>query len=159
MQTVLTKVDEVAKRLVQHKATVAVAESCTGGMLAQLLTSVPGSSAWFDCGVVSYSIESKKKLLGVEDKLIEQWDVVSEPVAKSMAEGLLKRALTSWSIAITGFAGPGTDGKPVGTVCFAIVSNNGTLMTTTAHFEGDRQQVRFQACEYILETFIKVLSV
>ena len=97
------------------------AESCTGGWVAQSLTAIAGSSAWFDRGFVTYSNEAKQEMLGVPADTLAEHGAVSQPVAVAMAEGALRNSRADWAVAITGIAGPtgGSPQKPVGTVCFA----------------------------------------
>ena len=101
---------------------IAIAESCTGGLLAARLTERPGSSAYVAGGVVAYSNEAKVELLGVDPALIERHGAVSEPVAEAMADGALGRFGADTAVAVTGIAGPdgGTEEKPVGTVCWSV---------------------------------------
>lgn len=105
------------------------AESCTGGMIAAAVTDIPGSSAWFERGYVTYSNEAKSTAIGVPGPVIARYGVVSEPVAKAMAEGALAASFAQIAVAVTGIAGPGggTPAKPVGTVCFGWAQ----------HFSGD----------------------
>ena len=112
----------VGDLLREHKLTIAVAESCTGGLLASRLTDVPGSSDYVDRGVVCYSNQAKIDLAGVPEALIAEHGAVSEPVAQAMAEGIRARAATNVGVGITGIAGPGggTPDKPVGTVAIAV---------------------------------------
>lgn len=118
----------VGRLLAERKETLSVAESCTGGRLASLMTDVPGSSRWFERGVVTYSNESKTELIGVPAPLIKTFGAVSREVAVAMARGVRKVANTTYGIGITGIAGPegGTPGKPVGTVHIALDSDDGT---------------------------------
>jgi nicotinamide-nucleotide amidase len=113
--------------LVSSGKTMATAESCTGGSIAQLITSNPGSSAYFKGGVVAYSNEIKNKLLGVPDKIIEEYGAVSQEVAELMAVGARENLGTDYAVATTGIAGPdgGSDEKPVGTVWIAVAGANG----------------------------------
>ena len=108
--------------------TVAVAESCTGGLLAQRLTEVPGSSKYFIEGVVAYANDVKTRTLGVEPMLLLEHGAVSAPVAEAMAEGIRQRAGTDFGLSTTGIAGPGggTEEKPVGTVFIALAHESGT---------------------------------
>jgi nicotinamide-nucleotide amidase len=122
----------------------AVAESCTGGLMAARLTERPGSSDYFAGGVVSYSNEAKAELLGVPAALIEQHGAVSLEVAEAMADGALARFEADTAVAITGVAGPGggTEAKPVGYVCWAVKLADGSKLVRDAHLPGDRAEVR-----------------
>jgi len=132
--------------------TLSVAESCTGGLLAQRITDVPGSSKYFIEGVVTYANEAKTRALGVEPILLLEHGAVSAPVAEAMAEGIRKRADTDFGLAITGIAGPGggTDDKPVGTVFVAISSEVGTEHRKLK-LPGDRQLIRWRASQAALD--------
>ena len=137
---------EVARLLEEKRLHVATAESCTGGLIAGTLVNVPGISAWFGEGYVTYSNEAKEKLLGVSHETLVTYGAVSEQTAKQMAEGVAKAAGVEVSIVSTGIAGPdgGTDEKPVGLVylgCFC----NGVLCVERHIFDGDRAQVRMQS--------------
>jgi nicotinamide-nucleotide amidase len=123
---------------------VAVAESCTGGLLGKLLTDAPGSSDYMLGGVISYANSAKIRLLGVDEKLIASVGAVSEEVARAMAEGVLRLTEADLAVAITGIAGPtgGTEQKPVGTVCFALARKAGDTLTFTERFSGARDFVR-----------------
>jgi nicotinamide-nucleotide amidase len=122
----------VGELLRQSGATVSVAESCTGGTLARLITSVPGSSDYFQGGVIAYQNEVKHRLLGVSPELIGKHNVVSEEVALAMAEGARASLKSTWAIATTGVAGPGggTDTHPVGLVCVAVAGPTGAIAAT-----------------------------
>ena len=111
----------LGSQLSQHSWSVALAESCTGGLVCASLTEIAGSSAWFERGYITYSNQAKSECLGVSAELIGSFGAVSEEVAKAMAEGALKNSASNLAIAITGIAGPtgGSPEKPVGTVCFA----------------------------------------
>ena len=124
----------VGDLLRERGMTIAVAESCTGGLLASRLTDVPGSSDYVDRGVVCYSNRAKTELLGVPEALIAEHGAVSEPVARAMAEAIRARARTNVGIGITGIAGPGggTPEKPVGTVAIAVAVDD--LMCASARF-------------------------
>ena len=139
---------------------VATAESCTGGMVASALTETAGSSAWFECGLVTYSNQSKIQLLGVSERTLEQFGAVSEETARAMAEGLLGRARADLALAVTGIAGPAgaVPGKPVGTVCFGWAERAGTFFSETRHFAGDRAAVRRAACAHALQGLIQQLE-
>jgi len=132
--------------------TLAVAESCTGGLLAQRLTDIPGSSKYFIEGVVTYANDAKVRALGVEPILLLEHGAVSAPVAEAMAEGIRRRAETDFGVSITGIAGPGggTDEKPVGTVFIAIASEAGTEHRKLK-LPGDRQLIRWRASQAALD--------
>ena len=132
--------------------TIATAESCTGGLLAERLTEVPGSSKYFIEGVVTYANDAKTRTLGVEPMLLMEHGAVSAPVAEAMAEGIRKRAGTDFGLAITGIAGPGggTEEKPVGTVFIAISSEAGTAHKKLK-LPGDRHLIRWRASQAALE--------
>jgi nicotinamide-nucleotide amidase len=154
----------VATVFSQRGWTLAVAESCTGGLLAASLTDLAGSSQWFERGYVTYSNAAKTACLHVSPMLIEAEGAVSEAVASAMALGAQLSSGVTAAISITGIAGPGggTPEKPVGTVCFgwaierADASNRVT--TTTAHFVGDRQSVRQQAVVFALRGLLQAIA-
>lgn len=169
----LTKAHELAKELGALLKTrhlmLTLAESCTGGMVAETITSVAGSSAWFDCGLITYSNQSKIDLLKVSNQSLEAHGAVSEAVASEMALGCLLRVEadikhTYIAGSITGIAGPdgGSQQKPVGTVCFAWTrldsSTNIQVKTKTEFLNGNRQEIRQQATIYLLENLITYLS-
>lgn len=132
--------------------TLSVAESCTGGLLAQRITEVPGSSKYFIEGAVTYANEAKTRALGVEPILLLEHGAVSAPVAEAMAEGMRKRAGTDFALAITGIAGPdgGTEEKPVGTVFIALADDVGTEHRRLK-LPGDRQLIRWRASQAALD--------
>jgi nicotinamide-nucleotide amidase len=123
---------------------IAVAESCTGGMLAARLTDRPGSSAYFVGGLVVYSNETKLSLAGVEPELIERFGAVSEQVAAALAQGAIERMDADIGVGVTGIAGPdgGTEEKPVGTVCFSVKLGGGQEIARTVRLPGGRADVR-----------------
>jgi nicotinamide-nucleotide amidase len=142
-----TTLAEVVCRLLEARAlTLAVGESCTGGLVAELVTSVPGASRSFLGGVVAYANAAKSALLGVDSRLIEVHGAVSTEVARAMAEGARERFGASIALGITGVAGPdgGTAEKPVGLVHWAVASDGGTR-SKQAVLSGDREQVRRRA--------------
>ncbi len=143
----------VGELLGSRGETVSTAESCTGGLVAQRLTSVPGSSAYFTSAVVAYSNLAKEDLLGVQADLIERCGSVSEEVARSMAEGAVARFDTDYALAVTGVAGPdgGSDSKPVGTVHIALAGRSGSLRHHQGLFPGDRERIRQQSSQWALE--------
>ena len=154
----------VATAFSQRGWTLAVAESCTGGLLAASLTDLAGSSQWFERGYVTYSNAAKVSCLEVSPLLIEAEGAVSEAVARAMVLGAQLSSGVTAAISITGIAGPGggTAEKPVGTVCFgwalerADASNQ--IRTTTAHFVGDRQSVRQQAVVFALRGLLQSIA-
>lgn len=145
--------------LLARGATVTTAESCTGGGVAEAITSVAGSSRWFNCSFITYSNGSKRELLGVPEEALQQLGAVSEQVVLAMAQGALARARAEFSVAISGIAGPegGTAIKPVGTVWLAWVGP-GSGTAQCFHFAGDRQQVRQQAVLQALRGLIDCAS-
>jgi nicotinamide-nucleotide amidase len=138
--------DLVVSRLAARGERVALAESCTGGLVAQLLTEVPGASAVLDLGVVAYANEMKERVLGVGGALLAAHGAVSEPVARAMAEGARRVGNATWGIGVTGIAGPtgGTPEKPVGTVHLALAGPAGTEAVQRL-YRGDRPRIRRQA--------------
>jgi nicotinamide-nucleotide amidase len=150
----------VAALLTQRRATVALAESCTGGLIAAKLVNVPGISEFFLEAVVCYSNASKVRTLGVPEDLIRQHGAVSEPVARAMAEGVRTRSGADFALGVTGIAGP--DGwsseKPVGTVCLALADARGTEAVREV-FTGDRALVRERAANCALNMLrLKLLT-
>ena len=150
----------VAKALQAKRALLVTAESCTGGWAAQVVTSVAGSSAWFERGFVTYSNESKMELLGVQRETLERCGAVSEETAREMALGALERSRGTLTVAITGVAGPGggSEAKPVGTVCFAWALEDGAARAQTLHLAGDREAVRKQSVVHALEVMLQMLE-
>lgn len=156
----------IALTLVNRGWKIALAESCTGGLVCATLTDLAGSSDWFERGYISYSNAAKSECLDVPVEAIESFGAVSEQVAKAMAEGALRHANVNAAISITGIAGPtgGSAEKPVGTVCFgwAIKENAGddviNTVTLAKHFNGDRQVVREQARDFVLSQFLELLK-
>jgi len=137
--------------LISRGLTIAVAESCTGGLVSKRLTDISGISAAFIQGIVAYSNASKTALLGVAPKLIADFGAVSEPVARAMAEGARKSAGADYGISVTGIAGPtgGTPEKPVGLVHVAVASRRGTTCREL-RLRGDRAQIRDRAAKHLL---------
>ncbi|MEQ1543810.1 CinA family protein [Methyloglobulus sp.] len=141
---------ELAERLGQslkakgHK--IATAESCTGGWIAQAITEVPGSSAWFDRGFVTYSNNAKIQMLDVNPQALVEYGAVSAEVAQQMAVGALANSEADWAIAVTGIAGPdgGSEEKPVGTVYIAWQSKTGISKVKKLQLSGNRQHIREQ---------------
>jgi nicotinamide-nucleotide amidase len=138
--------DLVVARLAARGERLAAAESCTGGLLAELVTRVPGASAVFDLGVVAYANGMKERMVQVPGPLLAAHGAVSEPVARALAEGARRAAGTTWGVGITGIAGPtgGTPEKPVGTVHLALAGASGTEAVHRV-YRGDRERIRRQA--------------
>jgi nicotinamide-nucleotide amidase len=145
--------DAVGRLLRARGKTLALAESCTGGMVSSLVTDVAGSSDYFLGGVVSYANAAKASLLGVEDATLASYGAVSEETAREMARGARERFGADVAAAITGVAGPGggSEEKPVGTVWFAIVDRDGREVAKKRSFVGDRALIRRSASVYTLE--------
>jgi len=141
----------VGEKLSQQGKTIAVAESCTGGLLAKLLTDIPGSSKYLTYGWITYSNQAKIGELGVPADMIQEYGAVSEQVARAMAIGARKKAGTDYAISITGIAGPtgGTEQKPVGLVYISVDSENG-CDTKRCFFHHDRQFIRLRAAQTVL---------
>lgn len=152
---------EVGILLLQRKLFLATAESCTGGWVGQSLTAIAGSSAWYDCGFITYSNTAKAQLLGVPENVLNRHGAVSEATAQAMAQGALARSRADWSLAITGIAGPtgGHRARPVGTVCFAWADRQGPGTAETCHFDGDREAVRMQSAYHALQGLQERLSI
>jgi PncC family amidohydrolase len=144
--------------LTQRGLTMAVAESCTGGMIGAAITRVPGSSAYFKGGVIAYSNEIKEQVLGVPRELLETKGAVSGEVVKAMAQGVAKLCKSSCSIAVSGIAGPqgGSADKPVGLVFIGIYLKD-KVQSFTFNFAGDRERVRKEATKAGLEKMMEAL--
>jgi nicotinamide-nucleotide amidase len=151
---------ELGAALIARGYTLALAESCTGGMVAEAVTSIAGSSAWFDRSFVTYSNEAKVEMLRVSSLTLEKFGAVSEQTAIEMAIGALKNSHAQVTGSITGIAGPdgGTPEKPVGTVCFAWADAHKPTSTTTKHFKGNRQEIRQQATIELMTGLIDRLN-
>lgn len=149
----------VGKALIARRWTLAVAESCTGGLVAHRLTEMPGSSAFFDRGIVSYSNKAKETLLGVPSSTLKRHGAVSLPVALAMASGVRRRSGVDVGLAITGIAGPGggSSAKPVGTVCMAIHGPHGKR-AQQFHFFGDRSEIKFRSSQAALDLVRRYLQ-
>jgi len=159
-QAVLETVNAIGAKLKAKKEMLATAESCTGGWVGQVITSVPGTSHWYDRGFITYSNAAKREMLGVSTDTLTRFGAVSEQTARAMAEGALQNSQARYALSITGIAGPegGTPEKPVGHVCFAWAGHDRETLSECVRFDGDRQQVRTQAVHHSLkrmEGFIK----
>jgi nicotinamide-nucleotide amidase len=151
--------NKVSDELKKHHVTIATAESCTGGLIAHMLTNISGSSEYFDRGVISYSNVSKIELLGVSEKILTGFGAVNEQVARAMAEGIRKRARVDIGVSTTGIAGPtgGTKEKPVGLVYVGIATRNDVLVKRFV-FSGDRLQNKELACDAALSLVLEAIT-
>ena len=149
----------LAERLTGAGLKLATAESCTGGMIAAACTDLPGSSAWFDRGFITYSNTAKTELLAVEERVLRRAGAVCEGVARAMVLGALSHSQAQVAISVTGVAGPtgGSPAKPVGTVWFGFAVP-GQVMTEKRHFEGDRAQVRTATVHHALKRLLELLG-
>ncbi len=157
MDTLAAKVGAALK---SHGMMLATAESCTGGGIAQAVTSVSGSSAWFERGFVTYSNLSKQQMLGVQEATLIAYGAVSEAVVREMAEGALRYSTAQVALAVSGIAGPdgGTPDKPVGTVWFAWALAKGAATVARHQFSGNRDEVRAQAERVALQGVLDRLA-
>jgi len=148
----------VGKKLLRSHLMLATAESCTGGWVSQAVTSVAGSSVWFERGYVTYSNAAKREALGVPPRTLDRYGAVSEQTAREMARGALRKSRAGIALAVTGIAGPGggVPGKPVGTVCFAWARGR-KIRSETKRFKGGRGRVRRQSVIHALRGVLKWL--
>ncbi|MCR4300058.1 MAG: nicotinamide-nucleotide amidohydrolase family protein [Sulfuricaulis sp.] len=149
----------VSQELKRQGLMLVTAESCTGGWVAQIMTSVAGSSEWFERGFVAYTNLAKREMLGVKTTILSRYGAVSEQAARAMAEGALTHSHAQLAIAITGIAGPsgGTLEKPVGTVCFAWAGKKRESLTRKQVYSGDRESVRRQAVTAALQGLLEFI--
>lgn len=152
--------EQVAVETLRHRMMLVTAESCTGGWIAKALTDLPGSSAWFDAGVVTYSYGAKEALLGVNPRTLERTGAVSEETVLEMVSGALARFGTGIAVAVTGIAGPsgGTPEKPVGTVWIGWKRRGGYAHARLFQFPGDREAIRRQTVAAALIGVRKTLT-
>jgi len=150
----------LAARLIARSERMATAESCTGGMIAKVLTDLAGSSAWFERGIVSYSNEAKAELLGVPEATLARFGAVSGPTVIAMADGLRSRAPVQWTVSVSGIAGPTGDvpGKPVGTVFIGWSGAGIATSSSRFQFDGDRDAVRRRTVEAALQGLIDLID-
>ena len=159
-----TIINTLADQLCQRQAFVATAESCTGGGIAQALTAVAGSSAWFDAGFVTYSNQAKSRMLDVPAEVITEYGAVSEAVVKAMVAGAVANSEASYAVAVSGVAGPGggSPEKPVGTVWIAWGGHSDgeadAIQADCFLFDGDREAVREQTIDAALSRLLAFLS-
>jgi nicotinamide-nucleotide amidase len=157
--TVASLTEELGALLQARKALLAVAESCTGGLLAQRITGVAGSSQWFERGLVTYSNRSKEELLGISPDLLARAGAVSRECADAMARGLLVMTPADWGVAVTGIAGPGggSPQKPVGLVWFAWARRGAAVDVESRQFTGARDVIRAAAADAALQGLVERL--
>ncbi|MGR8999464.1 MAG: CinA family protein [Gammaproteobacteria bacterium] len=143
---------QLGRLLKSKEKKIATAESCTGGWIAQVITEVPGSSAWFDRGFVTYSNAAKMQMLGVKLETLEKYGAVSAQTATEMVIGVLTYSDADCAVAVTGIAGPdgGTAEKPVGTVFIAWAYKNQDVKVVQKKLTGDRHQIRRQTVQIAL---------
>jgi len=145
--------EQLGRKLKASGKTIATAESCTGGWIAQTITDVPGSSAWFDRGFVTYSNAAKVQMLGVNPQALEDYGAVSAEIATEMAAGVLAHSDADIAVAVTGIAGPdgGMPEKPVGTVFIAWADINGVANVIKKQLSGNRRQIREKTVKSAIE--------
>jgi nicotinamide-nucleotide amidase len=151
---------QVGGMLKAHGLMLATAESCTGGGVAQAITEVAGSSAWFERGFVTYSNLSKQQMLGVTDATLAQYGAVSEAVVREMVAGALANSTAHIALSVSGIAGPdgGTPDKPVGTVWFAWGIKHRTTLASVHHLAGNRSEIRAKAVQIALQGVVNLLT-
>ena len=160
MQAFKESTEKLAQLMLDRNWRMATVESCTGGWIAQSLTSLSGSSDWFDCGLVTYSNRAKERFAGVSQELIAAHGAVSAEVALAMAAGARSRINVEVVVAVTGIAGPsgGSEQKPVGTVYIAWEIAGRDPLVERFHFHGDREAIRRQSVATAIEELINCLE-
>ncbi|UCF50788.1 MAG: CinA family protein [Thermoplasmatales archaeon] len=155
-EEILKKISIILK---ENNLKIAVAESCSGGLISHNFTNISGSSEYFDRGIVSYSNNAKLELLDISENILERYGAVSEQVAIAMAKGIRKKSNVDIGIATTGIAGPtgGTEEKPVGLVYIAISTTNNTIVKKY-QFPGDRLENKESTCRAALEMLLESIS-
>ncbi|HIM95138.1 MAG TPA: CinA family protein [Gammaproteobacteria bacterium] len=153
------KIQTLSQLLTDQSLTLSVAESCTGGSLSALLTSVSGSSTYFDRGYIAYSNQAKMDMLDVDAEVLEQFGAVSKQTAFEMVNGVIQNSHSDIGVSITGIAGPtgGTVEKPVGMVCFGFCVKD-KYFVKTQHFSGDRETVVASSVDFSIQTLVDELS-
>lgn len=151
---------ELAGKLCARGWMLATAESCTGGWVGHLLTSLPGSSQWYERGFITYANAAKIEMLGVPADVIDEHGAVSEETASAMAAGALAHSHAQAALAISGIAGPsgGTPKKPVGLVCYGWALADGTLLSSTCRLDGDREEIRSRAVAAAMRGLIDLIG-
>ena len=158
--TINQLVQQLSDLLKKRGWKIATVESCTGGMISELITQMAGSSEWFERGFVTYSNEAKQELVGVSSESLRDHGAVSSVVAREMAIGGVQSSRADLAVSVTGVAGPdgGTEEKPVGTVWIAWADRNGTVIDQGYLFSGDRQQVRLASAQSAFAGAIEFLN-
>ena len=153
------KIQTLSQLLTDQSLTLSVAESCTGGSLSALLTSVSGSSTYFDRGYITYSNQAKMDMLDVDAEVLGRFGAVSEQIAFEMVNGVIQNSHSDIAVSITGIAGPtgGTVEKPVGMVCFGFYVKDKHFVKTQ-HFSGDRETVVASSIDFVIQTLVDELS-
>ena len=151
---------ELGEKLRARGWMLATAESCTGGWIGEVLTAIPGSSAFYERGFITYANAAKIELLGVPPETLDAYGAVSEETARAMAQGALVRSLVHAALSVSGIAGPGggTREKPVGMVCYGWALNDGTLMSSTCRLDGNREEIRSRAVAAALRGMIELIG-
>ncbi len=151
---------QLGDKLCAHGWMLATAESCTGGWIGEVLTAIPGSSAFYERGFITYANAAKVELLGVPADTLAVHGAVSEETARAMAHGALMKSPVHAALAVSGIAGPGGGSreKPVGMVCYGWALRNGTLMSSTCRLDGDREEIRSRAVAAALRGMIELLE-
>jgi len=146
-------------QLIKNKQTITAAESCTGGLIASMITEISGSSALFNGAIVTYSNEIKEQELAVKKETMVEFGVVSCEVVEEMLNGVLKKFDADYAIAVSGVAGPngGTENKPVGTVAIGVISKFGNKDIKIYHFKGSRKEVQIQTAKTALRINFEIL--
>ena len=164
MNDVRNLIDESVQLLIskcmEREIIITTAESCTGGMISQYITSVSGSSSVFEYGFVVYSNEAKKKILGVSNEILLSYGAVSEYTVKEMVKGALEYSQADLAVAVSGIAGPKSDdtNKPVGMVCISTSYKNQDSLTQTFFFDGDRKAVRLQTVLAAIKLMLEIIE-
>lgn len=150
---------DVLSLLEEKNLKISTAESCTGGLVAKLITDIPGSSAFFEMGFVTYSNEAKAKLLGVDEETLKTYGAVSDQTARQMCEGAKTVANSDIAVCTTGIAGPGggSEQKPVGLVFIGVCGRAGTVVKK-CNFSGTREEIRSRTAEYALNLVREYIS-
>lgn len=159
-QTLQALVDVIAGRLLARQQWLAIAESCTGGLIAKLCTDIAGSSRWFERGLVTYSNAAKQDLLGVPAQVVQRAGAVSAEAVQAMVQGMLAHAPVQWAVAVSGIAGPdgGTPDKPVGTVWIGWGGSGVAVSCSRFLFGGDRDAVRRLSAQAALQGLLSLLQ-